>query len=290
MQKKSILAAIAAITLMTLACGFTVNLPIETVIKTGPTDIKEIRVPELDNKADIAEITLAFGAGELHLSSGAIDALVEGTASYNVFDLKPKIEINDNRVQISNGSLEINGIPSFNEKLENTWKLNFGADPIDLSIKAGAYKGEFDLGGLNLTNLHITDGAADVELDFSTPNLTEMRTLRYESGASNIEMTNLGNAHFSTLIFQGGAGNYELDFSGDLLADTKVFIETGLSSITLTVPADVNVQLKVEGGLASVSPHVDWEGSGSRYSLDGEGPTLTIDVEMGAGNLDLRNP
>jgi hypothetical protein len=290
MNKLSILAAIAVITLTTLACGFTVNLPIETVIKTGPTDVQEIRVPELGNSGDIAEITLAFGAGELHLSSGAKDALVEGTASYNVFDLKPEIEITDNRIQISNGNLEINGIPSFDEKLENTWKLDLGSDPIDLSIKAGAYKGEFDLGDLNLVNLHITDGAADVELDFSEPNLTDMRTLRYESGASNIKMTNLGNAHFSTLIFQGGAGNYELDFSGDLQADAEVFIETGLSSITLTVPSNFNVQLKVEGGLSNVSPHGDWEGSGSRYSLDGDGPTLIIDVEMGAGNLDLRNP
>jgi len=290
MHKKSILAAIAAVTLMTIACGFTVNLPIETDIKTGPTEVQEIRVPKLDGRTDVAEITLAFGAGELHLSPGAENALVEGTASYNVIDLKPEIDIEDNRINISNGNLEINGIPSFDEKVENTWKLKMGSDPIDLSIKAGAYKGVYDLGGLNLTNLHITDGAADVDLDFSKPNQTEMRTLRYESGASNIEISNLGNARFQTMIFQGGAGNYEFDFSGDLLDDAEVIIETGLSGVTLTVPPDVNVQLKVEGGLANISASGEWEGSGTRYSLDGDGPTLTITVEMGAGNLDLRNP
>lgn len=290
MYKKPILAAIAVVTLMTLACGVNVNLPFETDVKTGPTEVMEIRVVALDTDKEMAEITLSFGAGELFLSQGAKHALVEGTASYNVIDLKPEIKIDDNRVEISNGNLKLNGFPSFNEKVENTWKLTLGSDPIDLSIKAGAYKGEFEFGDLNLTNLHITDGAADVDLNFAEPNQSVMRTLRYESGASNISMTNLANASFETMIFQGGAGNYELDFSGDLQEDAEVFIEAGLSSVTITVPSNVNVQLTTEGGLSNVSLRGDWQGSGSRFSLDGDGPTLTIDVEMGAGNLNLRNP
>lgn len=291
MYKKSIFAAIAAVALMTLACGMSINFPVETDIKTGPTEVDEIQVPKLDTTKEISEITIAFGAGELFLSPGAEDNLIEGTATYNVIDLHPDIKINDNRVHISNGNLEINGFPSFNEKLENTWKLNLSSDPIDLNIKAGAYKGEYEFGGLNLTGLHITDGAADVDLNFSEANLGTMDTLRYETGASNINLNNLANANFETLIFQGGAGDYELDFSGELQEDATVIIETGLSSVTILVPEEVNVELTMEGGLSSVSARGAWEGSGGHFSQEAKGgPTLTITVEMGAGNLNLRNP
>lgn len=292
MDNKPILAAVAAVTLMTLACGVSINFPVETDIKTGPTQIEEIRIPKPDSHKEVTEITLAFGAGELFLSPGAEDNLIEGSATYNVIDFHPDIEIDNNRVKISNGNLEINGFPRFNEKLKNTWKLDLSSDPLDLNIMAGAYQGHYEFGGLNLSGLHITDGAADVNLNFADPNLSTMKTLRYETGASNISMNNLANANFETLIFQGGAGDYELDFSGNLQADATVIIETGLSSVTLTVPENINVELTMEGGLSNVSTHGTWKGQGGRYSQDGEPgmPTLAITVELGAGNLNLRNP
>ncbi len=292
MYNKTIFTAIAAVALLTLACGVSVNFPVDTDIKTGPTEVEEIRVPLLGTNKEISEITLAFGAGELFLSPGAEENLIEGTATYNVFDFRPEIEIEDNRVRISNGNLEINGFPSFNEKLENTWKLDLSSDPINLSIKAGAYKGEFEFGGLNLSGLHITDGAADVDLNFSEANLGRMKNLRYETGASNISLNNLANANFDTLTFHGGAGDYELDFSGQLQEDAEVIIKTGLSSVTISVPEDVNVELTTEGGLSSISARGTWEGSGGKFTQEGDSdmPTLTITVEIGAGNLILRNP
>ncbi len=290
MRKTSLITAAITLALATLACGVNFNLPITTDIKTGPTTIKEIRIPELDTAEDTAELTLAFGAGELFLSPGAEDALLEGTATYNVEDLKPETQIEDNRVNISNGNLEINGIPNFQDKVRNTWDFKFGESPIDLTLKAGAYVGELELGGLNLTRLHISDGAADVRLNFAEPNQAVMRSLRYETGASNIEMTNLGNANFETMIFQGGAGNYELDFSGEWQNNAEVLIETGLSNITITIPEGSNVEVTTEGGLSNVTARGEWQVSGSTYTLEGEGPQLTITVEMGAGNLNLRTP
>lgn len=289
MYKRSILAAIAALVLATIACSVSLNFPIDTDLKTGPTTVKEIHVPELDSKEEIAEISLIFGAGELSLSPGAEKALLEGTASYNVIDLKPVVEIDGNQVAISNGNLEINGIPNFSEKIENKWEFQLGSAPIDLTIKAGAYKGQYQLGKLNLTSLHITDGAADVDLDFRSPNQSIMRSLRYETGASNISLTNLVNANFETMIFQGGAGNYELDFSGELQDDAEVIIETGLSNVTITVPANTNTELKTEGGLSNINTRGAWRTAGSRYTIEGDddNPTLTITVEMGAGNLNL---
>jgi hypothetical protein len=117
-----------------------------------------------------------------------------------------------------------------------------------------------------------------------------MQSLRYETGASDITLSNLANANFNTMIFESGAGNYELDFSGQLLRDSHVYIETGLSSMTISVPAQMNVKLSYEGGLTNITTRGAWEQSGNYYTISGTGPTLTISIEMSAGNLILRNP
>ncbi len=289
MQKQSIFSVLVALALATLACGININLPISTDIKTGPTTIKEIRVPEpADGESN--EIILAFGAGELTLSSGAEQAILEGTATFNVEDLRPEVVTQGNQTKISNGNLEINGIPNFQEKVINRWDFILANDiPIDLTIKSGAYVGDLELGGLSLSSLQVADGAADVDLNFAEPNQITMGTLRYETGASNISLTNLANARFETMIFQGGAGNYELDFSGDLRQDAEIFIEAGLSSMTITVPDGTNVELSIEGGLTNIAMRGAWQTSGNRYTLQGDGPQLNITVEMGAGNLVLQN-
>ncbi|MBC8332582.1 MAG: hypothetical protein H8E28_11425 [Anaerolineae bacterium] len=291
MRKKLLLAVLTALTLATLACGINFNLPINTDIKTGPTTIQEIRVPQPDTTEDISEITLIFGAGELSLAPGAENNLLEGTATFNVPDLRPNISTRDNRVEISNGSLEINGIPNFQERVKNEWDFQLSDDPLDLSIQAGAYVGSYEFGGLNLQNLHVTDGAAEAHLNFAEPNQSVMTTLRYETGASNLTLSNLANANFETMIFQGGAGSYDLDFSGELQQNCTVFIEAGLSAIKISVPEGTRVTLRTEGGLSNTSIRGNaWEGLGNEYSMPGEGPLLNITVEMGAGNLVLQNP
>ena len=290
MRKIYLLSAITTLAMAALACGVNFNLPITTDIKTGATIIKEIRIPAPETDEDTTELTLAFGAGELFLSPGAGNVLLEGTATYNVEDLRPETQIEGNRVNISNGNLEINGIPNFQTEVKNIWDFDLGESPLDLTIKAGAYVGELELGGLNLTKLHISDGAADVGLNFAAPNQDVMQSLRYETGASNIEMSNLANANFETMIFQGGAGNFELDFSGELQDDAEVFIETGLSNITISIPEGVHAEITVEGGLSNITTRGEWQISGSTYLQEGQGPKLTINVEMGAGNLNLRTP
>jgi len=290
MHKNKILLAITILILASLACGANIDLPITTDIKTGPTIIEEINIPFLGDPNATSSITLVFGAGELYLSSGAGGDLVEGEATYNVDDLKPDISINNEVVKIETGDLEIDGIPNFDEEVKNTWDFQLSTNPIDLTIKAGAYVGEFELGNLSIANLHIADGASEVELNFSQPNKIEMQALRYETGASNITLRNLANANFNTMIFECGAGNYDLDFSGELQRDSSVFIDTGLSTMTISVPKDMNVKLMVEGVLTNITSRGNWNQSDNVYTIPGDGPTLTIIVEMNAGNLTLKNP
>ena len=288
MFAKKLLIFVAALAVTTMACGLTVDIPISTEIKTGPTVKEDILVPDLgtDDKPLIVEVN--FGAGELSIDSGA-DALIEGTAIYNVEDFSPEIKKTDRKVEISTGNLDIDGFPKFVSRIVNEWELHLSDRPMDLSVFAGAYKGDLELGGLSLSNLRIADGAAEVNVNFAEPNQVEMGSFRYDTGASSVTLSNLGNANFRSLTFQGGAGSYELDFSGDLQDDASVLIQTGLSELTISVPDDLDVRVQVDSGLANINTLGYWAQSGSTYTHKGDGPALDISIELAAGNLRLES-
>ena len=288
MFRKSFYLSILSLILASLACSVNVNLP-GTQVKTGPLATENISVPVPD--ASDVDVTLSLGAGELELNPGGEGGLVEGTVSYNVADFKPEIVSNNGNITIKQGDLDIEGIPQFDEDVKNQWDLKLNTTPMTLRVNAGAYVGKYDLGGLSIENLYISDGAADVTLDFSSLNQVEMGILDYSTGASNVTLKNLANANFSTLVFKSGAGNYTLDFSGDLQRDANVKIDSGLSTVRIVVPEGMNAKLVFDGGLTNISASGNWEETGSNtYTQSGEGPTLTITVNMGAGNLELDNP
>jgi hypothetical protein len=71
-----------------------------------------------------------------------------------------------------------------------------------LVINGGAYQGRIELGGLSLLSLEVNDGASDVKLEFSEPNGVVMDTLKYSTGASNVELSGLANANFKSMVFR----------------------------------------------------------------------------------------
>jgi hypothetical protein len=284
MFSKTLFFALTALALVTMACGFTVNIPVNE-FKAGPTRTTEIFVESPD--ASMADVRLEFGAGQLDVSPGAGDALISGEATYNLDELEPVIDVDDERVRVSTGDRDFTGIPRLGDDLENSWDLELGDMPMDLVINAGAYQGEYELGGLSLNSLDVADGAADVRMRFSEPNQVEMESLRYITGASNVRLIGLANANFSSMVFRGGAGDYVLDFSGELQRDAVVTIESGISRVVLRVPENSNAVVRFKGGLSSVQVSGDWQSSGSQYSVEGEGPQLIINVDLGAGSLEL---
>jgi hypothetical protein len=159
---------------------------------------------------------------------------------------------------------------------------------MDLMIEAGAYEGNMELGGLALNNLTVKDGAAQVNLSFSEPNLVEMSRMAYSTGASEVTLTGLANANFNTFDFDSGAGSYTLDFSGELQRDASVKVDSGLSELIIIVPEGVNATLTIEGGLTDINARNGWSQSGNTYSHEGSGPALTITVNMGAGSVTLQ--
>lgn len=279
MKKLILIASLSAI-LVSAGCTFTVNVPATTVGETQTLTINEA----IPTGASPAELTIEMGAGELFLSGGS-DKWVTGTVDYNITEWKPLITRNENSLKIAPRSNQVWNIPT--SKVVNKWDLKLGSLPMALTINAGAYKGAIDLTGLSITSLEINDGASEGKVRFDEPNPVEMDKLVYRTGASSISLIGLSNANFRKMTFDGGAGNYTLDFSGTLARDTEVTIKAGVSNVDLIIPADMNVKVEVNGGVNSIRPTGPWMVNGTTYSLENNGPLLTVVVDMGVGNLNL---
>jgi hypothetical protein len=272
-----IILAILVLSLASMACGFTIDLPDRA--QAGP-EVKE-SITVQDPQSATTRLSISFGAGKLKLSPGAKN-LVDGTVVYNVKDLKPEVIESGGNIEIKQGNLT--SLPPVKD-FKNEWDLQLGAASMDLVLAAGAYDGTIELGGLSLKSLDVKDGASHVELSFSKPNPVEMSILQYTTGASDVKLIGLANANFSTMTFSGGAGNFTLDFGGDLQRDAVITVDSGLGNVSLIVPKEVNARASVEGAAVNINHGASWSQTGKEYVQEGSGPTLTFIVKMAAGNL-----
>jgi hypothetical protein len=279
------LAAALVLALVIIACGCNFSLPV-TQVKTGPTQTVDIQVSMPEEPSTGVELNLEFVGGELKLAPGASGHLASGTATFNVADFEPKVETNGSSYTLRSGNLDTKGVPVFKGDIKNEWDLQLANTPMSLNMKAGAYNGNFELGGLSLEKLAFSDGGADVTAAFSAPNKVEMSSFTYSTGASSAELKGLANANFAQMIFNSGAGDYTLSFDGVLQRAASVAIESGLGNVNIIVPKGINAQVTLDG-LSTVRTAGGWEQNDKVFTLSGNGPTITITVKMGAGTLNL---
>lgn len=288
LKKYSFLFVILALAFASLGCKVSFDIPVDE-IAVGPIIKEAIQIEK--PMTEVVDVSLVFGAGDMNLTPGTGPYLITGEAQYNAQEFKPIIQIQGNQVRLETGNFEIDGIPNFRniKNLENRWNLSMTNTPVNLSLQAGAYTGNLELGGLSIKTLDITDGASEVNLRFSTPNLIKMDSFRYMTGASKVNLFGLGYANFASLIFRSGAGDYLLDFSGTLQQDSVVTLESGVSTVTIRVPIGTNAKVIFNGGLVTINASEAWKKDGNQYVLAGSGPNLTINVDMGAGTLILNS-
>jgi hypothetical protein len=288
-KRNKILAAALVLALVSTACGANLRLPVNK-IETGPTQSKDIQVPVPAESPEGIELSLEFVAGEMNLSpaeqAGTGGYLAEGTAVFNAVEFEPVLESNGSTYILRSGLLEGKGIPLPKDDFKNEWDLQLSDTPMSLTIQAGAYDANFELGGLSIENLLISDGGANFKGRFSEPNHVQMSTFIYNTGASTLDLSGLANANFDQMKFDSGPGDYRLSFDGQLQHDASVVIESGASTVTIVIPQQANAQVTFDGGLSSVNAP-GWEVDGQVYTHSGSGPTLTITVTMGFGTLNL---
>lgn len=279
-------AAVLTLTLAASVYGCTINVPV-TRIETGATQTAAIQVPLPENLTNGVELQIEFVAGQMNLTPGASGYLAVGTATFNVDDLRPVIDTAGSSITLRSGDMKVEGIPIVDQDVKNEWDVQLADTPMSLVVQAGAYDASFELGGLSLEKLAISDGGSDFKGSFSTPNQVVMSSFTFSTGASNTKLTGLANANFEEMIFNSGAGDYTLSFDGKLQRDAVVRIDSGLATVNILVPEGVNAALTFEGGFSTVNANGGWSQNGSVYTLSGSGPMIEITVKMGMGTLNL---
>ncbi len=296
MRRRLTYIGAALLAVATLACGFSFELPSR---KGRPADARDLMTRDLQilaPRGEPVDLQLAFAAGELRLRPGAEEYLIDGTAYWNIGQLEPAINADGNQIVLASGEVQrlndfdFNFDFDFGDETINRWDLSLAPVPMDLTISAGAYQGDLELGGLSLRRLEISSGASDVQLSFSEPNKITMQEFSYNTGASSVELSNLANARFDRMRFQGGAGDFTLDMGQEILGEAEITVDAALSSVVLIVPEDANVDLTVGGALTNVDVPAGFSQSGDDYTLSGSGPSLSVRVQVGAGNVEVRHP
>jgi len=285
MRREWIFVVVVAAAMLTVACTG-ITLPNIKRVEVGETQSKDIRVPAPDGGAE-QTLEIAMGAGSLVVAPGADDALVDGTVQYNITEIEPEVWTSEGQVQIKQGKPD--GIPSFDEGLVNKWDLQLGSTPMDLTLNVGAASADIELGGLALTDLSVSQGASSFDLTFSEANQVEMDAFNIVAGASKMNLSGLANANAAQVTFKGGAGSYTLRFDGELRRDLEVTVDAGLGQVVIIVPEGVAAEVTFEGAATDVDAVHEWERTDSGFALPGEGPTITFQIKMGVGGLELRN-
>ncbi len=159
MKKKWILGLIVVATLLWITgCS---------QIVAGKENHKNILVKQ--DKAKQIDVILNAGIGQLNVYGGA-NEWVEGEATYNSEDLKPKVKYKltgkKGKVTIDQSKKDLS-ITKLNN-IKSVWDLELTDEiPINLEINTGASETYLDLQGLQLSNLDIHAGVGDITVDLS---------------------------------------------------------------------------------------------------------------------------
>lgn len=133
-------------------------------ISTGGETIRETLSVDPQGASTVS-VQLEIDMGELKIQSMG-GTLLQGDFQYNVPEWKPQMVY---EVAGDKGVLRLSQ-PGTDTSLVkdavNTWDLRLGEDlPMDLEINFGAGTSMLDLSRLDLTNLRISTGAGDLDLD-----------------------------------------------------------------------------------------------------------------------------
>ena len=281
-MKKPLILVLTMLVIASLACSLNINIP---RLQTGPTQTFNVNEPLGDTNNEL-NLSFAMGAGSLKLSGGASD-LIDGTIKYNVPSWEPTISKSSSSLTIKQPeATNINGIPTDN--IVNEWDMRLnGSQVYNLNIVAGAYKGDLDLSGLHIRNLDISDGASETRVLFNVDNPETLDQFTYKTGASKVTMYGLAHANFKNMLFESGAGTYTLDFGGTLRQDANVTVKSGFSDLSIIIPIGMKATIVNAGKISNISTTGKWTVDNNAYQTDGDGPVVTIQVEMAVGNLQL---
>ena len=280
-MNKRLIIAIVVLVLSSFACSLQ-NIEMRT-IETQEVVIAE-SLPDNNNET---ELVFQMSGGKFVLNPGA-QGLVNGTITYNVEQWEPEFTRSNNTYKITQvDPFRLSGIPSGD--VVNRWEFGLTtALPLNISVTGGASENEFNFSGLQISQLAITQGASETDIRFDVPNPIVMKDFTFKTGASSADIYGLINANFERMSMSAGAGDYKLDFSGTLTHDVYVEIKAGVSNMSITIPSSMKVVVNNTGAISNINTTGTWMLTDNTYTTLNEGYTLTIDLNMAVGNVNLK--
>jgi hypothetical protein len=127
-----------------------------------------------------------------------------------------------------------------------------------LTVTVGTGEATYDLRGVSAGRVNLEVGTGDLTLTTTREPAHAPVSAPSGIGALTVEI-GLGNAHmdlrqtrFQSATLSVGMGNLLVDLRGSRPHDAHAYIETGVGNITLIVPEDVGVRVRVHGGIGTV--------------------------------------
>ena len=168
----------------------------------------------------------------------------------------------------------------------NRWDVKLNPDlPTRLSIDVGLGDGIMELGGMNITDMNLSNGLSSTELNFSEPVKNAVDEMELETGLGKFRAKNLGNAKFKELSFDCGLGSATLDFHGVSAERSEVTVDVGLGSVTLILPEKLGVRIEAEKSfLSGLSLDSDFrQKDGYYYTENWNSAEKRMHIEMSVG-------
>lgn len=248
----------------------------------------DVLIPYPD--AEELHLKIKIGGCRLVLRPGGEDVWVKGTYDDPTGQIPIRIVEEGGEVTITQAS-DIKDVFKLFGGVR-TYDLKIGRKrPFSLSLETGASEIELDLGGLPIKRINIRHGAGKNRIDFSAPLTVDMDQFEIAAGAGMTEIKNIGNARLGEMRIEGGAALYRLDFDGDLKRAANVRINTGVSTVEISVPSTTPARFEIEPVLGSMDigdGFMKEKGAFlTRGALDGTLPLLDVKVTVTMGLLKL---
>lgn len=237
---------------------------------------------------DEVQVDVEYGAGRFVVRPVGDNLLYRMNLRYDEDRYEPVAEYSNGKLEIGVDSRGRSRLGGDREAGELSLELARGV-PMDLELQFGAVKAELDLGGLALTDLDLHTGASESVIDISEPNREVIGTARFEVGAADFTLHNLGNLNAERIEVDAGVGSLTLWLDGEWQRNTRLAIDMGLGALELRVPEGLGVQLRKDSFLTAL----DSEGlvkRGDTYeSLDWNDADrqVTIDLDAAFGSVKV---
>ncbi len=204
-------------------------------------------------------VDVQYGAGRFHLAPGTNRALYRFQMSYDEERFTPIHEYDADASVLRLGmrgrdgaGLRVNLGDRRRDRQPASLDVALSPDvPLSLNIEMGAVESDLELGGLQLRRVTYKTGASSSTVRFSRSNAMACDDLSLEAGAAEMRVTSIANANCARMSFRGGVGQVSLDFSGDWRRSLDAHVDVSLGSLTLGLPRDVGIAIRVNRFLAS---------------------------------------